>query len=164
MTKKELEEQLKKALELKESYEAQVATLKRALEEKAYEIPEAPEFDDVEMERSYYINCYLQISPCTDSPSRDFNRFHTREEAEHFRTSALWTAMLIHCKHHLCPDYHPDWSNEDEQKWFVYLHHDGRCQVEYAVYDESPIDTYFDTEENARKAAHWMNSYWRHTV
>ena len=58
----------------------------------------------------------------------------------------------------LCPDYVPDWSNEDEHKF--YLFYDGKAsnwKYTYWSAFDFRVGEYFDTEENAEKAAEILN-------
>ena len=61
----------------------------------------------------------------------------------------------------LCPDYVPDWENYG-QKFLVYFNHaENRWHIGFSNAFELRCATYFDTEENAEKAAEILNKEMR---
>ena len=61
----------------------------------------------------------------------------------------------------LCPDYVPDWNNDGELKFCLAHHCDDDCWfVDYFNVTQYPT-VYFDTEENAQKAAEILNKEMR---
>ena len=57
----------------------------------------------------------------------------------------------------LCPDYVPDWGNYG-QKFLVYFNHAKNCwDIRVFTTFELRCATYFDTKENAKKAAEILN-------
>ena len=57
----------------------------------------------------------------------------------------------------LCPDYEPDWNNTSKQKICLGRDHADDCWF-VDIFDITEYPTaYFDTEENAQKAAEILN-------
>lgn len=86
------------------------------------------------------------------------NCFKTKERAEQVAEKMRLLLRLEQLHDMLCPDYVPDWSNEDEHKF--YLFYDGKAsnwKYTYWSTFDFRIGEYFDTEENAEKAAEILN-------
>lgn len=66
---------------------------------------------------------------------------------------------LIRFKYCYDRDYIPDWSNENDYKWFVYFHTKSRTYlVDWtATWDRLPT-VYFSSEKTAQKCADWLNA------
>lgn len=167
MTRKEIEEQLARIAKMKAEYEKLVALendLKQAIKNAG--IPDAPEFNDREI--VFYVDEDLNENEyeffADPKPgTMPFNSFHTREEASEFREMCLWNAMLLHCRHYLCPDYKPDWE-KDTDKYPIYLNTAyGIPKFEVDCSGHQNLDyncVYFPSIDIARKAADWMNEHW----
>lgn len=55
--------------------------------------------------------------------------------------------------------YAPDWSNQDEYKWYVYLDAaDGKYNYDWLVTWDRPSTVYFSSEEIAQKCVYWLNT------
>lgn len=64
-------------------------------------------------------------------------------------------------KFKFCYDYGytPDWSKQDECKWFVYLYTPARkYEVNLATACNRPSTVYFSSEEITQKCADWLNA------
>lgn len=95
----------------------------------------------------------------TDFARKNFgNFFRTRERAEQVAEKMRLLLRLEQLHDMLCPDYEPDWSNEEEHKF--YLFYDGKAgnwKYTYWSAFDFRVGEYFDTEENAEKAAKILN-------
>lgn len=86
------------------------------------------------------------------------NCFPTKERTEQVAKKMRLLLRLEQLHDMLCPDYVPDWSNEDEHKF--YLFYDGKAgnwKYTYWSAFDFRVGEYFDTEENAEKAAEILN-------
>lgn len=96
-----------------------------------------------------------------DTDKRNFrigNYFRTKERAEQVAEKMRLLLRLEQLHDMLCPDYVPDWSNEDEHKF--YLFYDGKTgKWKYTYWStfDFRVGEYFDTEKNAEKAAEILN-------
>ena len=144
----------------------EINSLKEELNQIQDEIPDYPVFDN---QQSWAMNSLLKarkytIAKCNTNDnniSLDFNLFHTEDFAEEFAEKCKFIAMLLHCKQYLCPTYSPNFRNETEDKWVVWYNYiSNRFETfSWHTYWESQV--YFDTEENAQKAADWMNEHFK---
>lgn len=100
-----------------------------------------------------------------DTDKRNFrigNCFPTEARAEQVARKIRLLLRLEQLHDMLCPDYEPDWSNEDEHKF--YLFYDGKAgnwKYTYWSAFDFRVGEYFDTEENAEKAAEILNKEMR---
>ncbi len=86
------------------------------------------------------------------------NCFPTKERAEQVAEKIRLLLRLEQLHDMLCPDYVPDWENEDEHKF--YLFYDGKTgnwKYTYWSAFDFRVGEYFDTEKNAEKAAEILN-------
>lgn len=96
--------------------------------------------------------------------------FELRKKYEFDIPADLFTILQFNEKHDMltklmkfkfCYDhsYAPDWGNQDEFKWFVYLYtQTGKYYVSsYTTWDR-PSTVYFSSEEIAQKCADWLNA------
>ena len=95
-----------------------------------------------------------------DTDKRNFrigNCFRTKERAEQVAKKMRLLLRLEQLHDMLCPDYVPDWENYG-QKFLVYFNH-AENQWTIGAYNafEMRCETYFDTNENAKKAAEILN-------
>lgn len=164
MDKNELERRLERAEKKNLELMGEIKNLKEQLAEMHDdpEIPDAPEFEMDE--KFYYLDSMTDgvEDSCIDNiDAIDFNMFHTEEYAQDFYCKCKLIAMMLHCKWYLCCDHHPDFNNGDIQKWtVVFNYYEGKFTVEFSRMREwSTI--YFDTEENAKKCADWINAHWK---
>ncbi len=85
------------------------------------------------------------------------NYFPTRDRAEQIVEKIRLLLRLEQLHDQLCPDYVPDWGNYG-QKFLVYFNHaENRWHIGASNAFELRCATYFDTEENAEKAAEILN-------
>lgn len=101
-----------------------------------------------------YIYCEDSID---ESNIQSGNCFRTGERAEQVAKKMRLLLRLEQLHDMLCPDYVPDWENYG-QKFLVYFNHaENRWHIGYSNVFELRCATYFDTEENAEKAAEILN-------
>lgn len=159
MTKAEIEEQIKDIKKLMEDSQEKLSELEKMLSEKSNEIPPFPTFNDNDKD-IYYLSDHgdiSSISNLTGGTIIDFNAFHSKALAQEYAKISLRAAMLLHCKWYLCPDYKPDFST-DEAKWSVFYDHDSESYMLGLTYG-CDSNVYFDTKENAQRAANWMSTH-----
>lgn len=88
------------------------------------------------------------------------NCFRTKKRAEQVARKIRLLLRLEQLHDMLCPDYEPDWNNPSKQKICLGYDHADDCWFVDDVDDfnitEYPT-AYFDTEENAEKAAEILN-------
>ena len=85
------------------------------------------------------------------------NCFHTEERAEQVAKKMRLLLRLEQLHDMLCPDYVPDWNNGDELKFCLGYDHADDCWFVYCFNVTQYPTVYFDTEENAQKAAEILN-------
>lgn len=149
-----------------EALQNELNDLKKELNQIQDEIPDYPVFDN---EQSWIMTAGLEphkfiVTKCnTDDKNinSDFNLFHEKYFADEFAEKCKMIAMLLHCKQYLCPTYFPNFRNKKENKWVVYYDYASNtfeitC---WTTYWESQV--YFDTKENAQKAADWMKEHFK---
>lgn len=56
-----------------------------------------------------------------------------------------------------CPEYAPDWNNEDEEKWYVFFETDEREYYYERTWSFYRSTIYFDSEETAGKVCDELN-------
>lgn len=85
------------------------------------------------------------------------NCFPAKERAEQVAEKMRLLLRLEQLHDMLCPDYVPDWG-KCGQKFLVYFNH-AENQWTIGAYNafEMRCETYFDTNENAKKAAEILN-------
>lgn len=134
------------------------------------EIPDCPEFGN--LERCYSMDSNFDViedqhgggkgSDIFGEDALFLNDFHTEAYAEEFAEKCKLIAALLHCKWYLCPDYVPDFKSNREEKYYVYY---DVCCAKYMThwrYVTINNEVYFDTKENAQKAADWLNGRTKH--
>ena len=115
-------------------------------------------------EKYFYISqsgrviCEMFTEHRTDIARKNFgNFFRTRGRAEQVADKMRLLLRLEQLHDQLCPDYVPDWGNYG-QKFLVYFNHaENRWHIGASNAFELRCATYFDTEENAEKAAEILN-------
>ena len=126
------------------------------------EIPEIPEF--ARNETYWYVGSDLNdavVGRAVGTYADDYNVFHTKEYADEFAQKCKLIAMMLHCKWHLCRDFIPEWSENAPCKFAIYYSHEENKFKVDDVYMVEENDVFFDTEENAQKAADWLNKHWK---
>lgn len=119
-------------------------------------------------EKYFYISqsgrviCEMFTEHRTDIARKNFgNFFRTRERAEQVAEKMRLLLRLEQLHDMICPDYVPDWNNDGELKFCLAHHCDDDCWfVDYFNVTQYPT-VYFDTEENAQKAAEILNKEMR---
>lgn len=95
-----------------------------------------------------------------DTDKRNFrigNYFPTEERAEQVAKKMRLLLRLEQLHDMLCPDYVPDYE-DDEVKSHVYFDHSlDRYDISYSTRRENPCMVAFDTKKNALKAAEILN-------
>lgn len=85
------------------------------------------------------------------------NCFKTKKRAEQVAKKIRLLLRLEQLHDMLCPDYEPDWNNTSKQKICLGRDHADDCWF-VDIFDITEYPTaYFDTEENAQKAAEILN-------
>lgn len=85
------------------------------------------------------------------------NCFPTGERAEQVVKKMQMLLRLEQLHDMFCPDYVPDWNNGDELKFCLGYDHADDCWFVYCFNVTQYPTVYFDTEENAQKAAEILN-------
>lgn len=96
-----------------------------------------------------------------DTDKRNFrigNCFPTEARAEQVAEKMRLLLRLEQLHDMLCPDYVPDYEDDDEVKFYVYFgHSQGRYDISRSISLENPCMVAFDAEKNAQKAAEILN-------
>ena len=96
-----------------------------------------------------------------DTDKRNFrigNYFPTEERAEQVAKKMRLLLRLEQLHDMLCPDYVPDYEDDDEVKSHVYFDHSlDRYDISYSTRRENPCMVAFGTKKNALKAAEILN-------
>ena len=146
---KELEDELK---ELREEAEMQ----KKQEEPKPWK-PEIEGtyfhfYNTLEVKRYFYQNDSID-----NKLIKAGNCFATKKRAEQVAEKVRLLLRLEQLHDMLCPDYVPDWNNDDELKFCLGRYCDDDCWfVDSFNVTQYPI-VYFDTKENAEKALEILN-------
>lgn len=114
-------------------------------------------------EKYFYIGNTLETGkyfndgyPVDDKLITVGNYFPTEERAEQVAKKMRLLLRLEQLHDMLCPDYEPDW-NDDKLKFCLCRDHVDDCWF-VDIFDVTEYPTaYFDTEENAEKAAEILN-------
>lgn len=86
------------------------------------------------------------------------NCFRTGERADQVVEKMRLLLRLEQLHGMLCPDYVPDYEDDDEVKYHVYFNHFlDRYDIIYSTRRENPCMVAFDTKKNALKAAEILN-------
>lgn len=89
------------------------------------------------------------------------NFFPTEERAEQVAEKMRLLLRLEQLHDMLCPDYVPDWEKEKDKFCLCYHHEGKQWSVESWLFFESQGFVWFDTFENAEKAAEILNKEMR---
>lgn len=89
------------------------------------------------------------------------NCFRTKERAEQVAKKMRLLLRLEQLHDILCPDYVPDWEKEKDKFCLCYHHEGKQWSVESWLFFESQGFVWFDTFENAEKAAEILNKEMR---
>lgn len=115
-------------------------------------------------EKYFYIGNTLETGkyfnggyPVDDKLIAVGNCFRTRERAEQVAEKMRLLLRLEQLHDMLCPDYEPDWEKEKDKFCLCYNHEGKQWSVESWLFFESQGFVWFDTFENAEKAAEILN-------
>lgn len=81
------------------------------------------------------------------------NCFRTKKRAEQVAEKMRLLLRLEQLHDMICPDYVPDWENEKDKFCLCYHHEGKQWSVESWLFFENQGFVWFDTFENAEKAA-----------
>lgn len=115
-------------------------------------------------EKYFYISqsgrviCEMFTEHRIDIARKNFgNFFRTRERAEQVKEKMRMLLRLEQLHDQLCPDYVPDWNNDGELKFCLGYDHADDCWLADDFNVTQYPTVYFDTNENAEKAAEILN-------
>jgi hypothetical protein len=162
MDKNELKRRLEAAEKQNLGLLDEIKNLKAKLAEMQDE-PEIPDFPEFKAGDVYWFGdteLKPHMSEHCNYTVEDFNEFHTEGYAQEFAKKCKLIAMLLHCKWYLCRDFIPKWSENALEKYAIYYSHkENKFEaVGYYIVEENTV--FFDTEENAQKAADWLNTHY----
>ena len=88
----------------------------------------------------------------------NWNYFLSEDSAEYF-LSAIDELKKLQRYHEIyCPDYVPNWNDEDEVKLYIFFNKSiSRYQYSYDTYTFRLNEIYFDSEETVRKVCDRLN-------
>ena len=111
------------------------------------------------IESRFNVTQYTYYEDDIDESNIQFgNCFRTKERAEQVAKKMRLLLRLEQLHDMLCPDYVPDWSNEDEHKFYLFYDRKaGNWKYTYWSAFDFRVGEYFDTEKNAEKAAEILN-------
>lgn len=111
------------------------------------------------VDNDFCANSYCNCDDEVDNYNFEIgNCFRMEERAKQVVEKMRLLLRLEQLHDMLCPDYEPDWENEDEHKF--YLFYDGKTgnwKYTYWSAFDFRVGEYFDTEKNAEKAAEILN-------
>ena len=88
----------------------------------------------------------------------NWNYYLSEESSERFLSAVEELKVLQHYHEMYCPNYIPNWNDEDEVKWYVFFNKAlDRYQYSYDTYDFRLNEIYFDSEETVRKVCDRLN-------
>ena len=115
-------------------------------------------------EKYFYIGNTLETGkyfnggyPVDDKLITVGNCFRTKERAEQVAEKIRLLLRLEQLHDMICPDYVPDWENEKDKFCLCCLHEEKQWSVESWLFFENQGFVWFDTFENAEKAAEILN-------
>lgn len=154
----------KKMEALKAEFLGKLEELKKEAEtQKKQEEPKPwkPEREEkyFKIESRFNVTQYTYYEDDIDESNIQFgNYFRTKERAEQVAEKMRLLLRLEQLHDMLCPDYVPDYEDDDEVKFYVYFgHSQGRYDISRSISWENPCMVAFDTEKNAQKAAEILN-------
>lgn len=83
------------------------------------------------------------------------NFFRTKERAEEVADKIKNLLIMEQLKNQYCPDYKPDFENENQKKWVVFRRY-GKWEKGYAITHKQDT-VYYDSEETAEKICEYLN-------
>ena len=126
------------------------------------EIPDFPDFNigdtDWYKDVDFTVSSYIKNSA---SKTKNYNNFHMAGYARKYAEKSREIAMLLHCKWYIDRNYVPNWKNNDEIKYCVTYDYSKKSYVLDYSYGIEYSTVYFSSEQAAKKAADWMNKYYK---
>ena len=143
-----------------EKLEKQIEELKAEVErlknEEALKRTEHYYFLNIDGDGDFYID--EDNDGITTDYYDNWNYFLSEESSERFLSAVEELKVLQHYHEMYCPNYIPNWNDEDEVKWYVLFNKSlGRYQYSYDTYDFRLNEIYFDSEETVRKVCNRLN-------
>lgn len=142
-----------------------IEKLEKQIEELKVKVERLKNKEDLERtEHYYFINIDgdgdFYIDENTDGMTTEnynnWNYFLSEDSAEYFNSVLCHLRELQHLHEIYCPDYIPDW-NDDEIKYYV-IFDKTDSRYEYYKTTREVLDTiYFDSEETAKKVCERLN-------
>lgn len=172
-----LEERIAQLTELvktgTETIESLKETLKTVEEERDRLVDQRreqePKFERVKgKEQYYFVNIayrgFVVTSdtemgyPLDEASYNSNNYYHTEQRAQKVVDKINFLIKLERLRDIYCPDYVPDWDNEDESKYVVYYDNQSKCYKINSFYvTEYKPDVAFPTSEIAQKVCDILN-------
>ena len=154
----------KKLEALKAKFSGKLEELQKEAEAQKEQEEPKPWKPEVE-EKYFYIGNTLETGkyfnegyPVDDKLITVGNCFPTKARAEQVAKKMRLLLRLEQLHDMLCPDYVPDYEDDDEVKHHVYFNHFlDRYDISYSTRRENPCMVAFDTKKNALKAAEILN-------
>ena len=88
----------------------------------------------------------------------NWNYYLSEESSERFLSAVEELKVLQHYHEMYCPNYIPNWNDEDEVKWYVFFNKAlDHYQYSYDTYYFRLNEIYFDSEETVRKVCDKLN-------
>ena len=110
------------------------------------------------VDNDFFPHSYFNLNDAVDSYNFEIgNCLRTEERAEQVAKKMRLLLRLEQLHDMLCPDYVPDWENEKDKFCLCYHHEGKQWSVESWLFFESQGFVWFDTFENAEKAAEILN-------
>lgn len=113
-------------------------------------------FIDIDYNGDFFLN--VKDDGMTTKKYDNWNYFRTEESGGYFSSAINELKKLQHYHEIYCPDYVPNWNNEDEKKFgmvFNKLEHKYQYMSVVGCYKLN--DIYFDSRETAEKVCNRMN-------
>ena len=132
------------------------AEVKRLKNEEAFKRTEHYYFLNVDGDGDFYID--ENDDGITTDYYDNWNYYLSEESSERFLSAVEELKVLQHYHEMYCPNYIPNWNDEDEVKWYVFFNKAlGRYQYSYDTYNFRLNEIYFDSEETVRKVCYKLN-------
>lgn len=143
-----------------EKLEKQIEELKAEVErlknEEALKRTEHYYFLNIDGDGDFYID--ENDDGITTDYYDNWNYYLSEESSERFLSAVEELKVLQHYHEMYCPNYIPNWNDEDEVKWYVFFNKTlDRYQYSYDTYDFRLNEIYFDSEETVRKVCDRLN-------
>lgn len=165
-----IEEMQKKLEELKESIDTALAEVTK-YEELIRQIKaqEEPKFERVKQGKLYFMTGFASGRAGVDVSREDYcgidddifnnnNYFKTRERAQEVADKINFLLKLERLHDIYCPDYVPNWEDDEELKWYVYYDvSDEKFIAENNRITRRCADVCFDSFKTANKVCNILN-------